>query len=186
MPGAPNTACERLSEMQGLHADLHRWPGATGSIGLPRLLLALVTTHAALRQVGHDGLVGFPAVGELGRDVEVHRLGGRMGVEKLGDPGPGYDDARVPVPEVSTHWRPASRWNAVASRRPDSGCSTIVTSNSRPCSRLALSTVTPDEDSRPSCDRIACAWSRCAVAVREADFELLAKGFYTETERKFV
>jgi hypothetical protein len=30
---------------------------------------------------------------------------------------------------------------AVASRRPDSGCRTMVTSNPAPCSRLAVSTL---------------------------------------------
>ncbi len=58
---------------------------------------------------------------------------------------------------VSTHRRPASRWNAVASRRPDRGCRTITMSNSRPCRRLAVSTVMPG---RPLARRTApIAWA---------------------------
>jgi hypothetical protein len=38
---------------------------------------ALPGGHAVLAQVGHEGLVCFPAVGELHRHAEVHRLGGR-------------------------------------------------------------------------------------------------------------
>lgn len=48
-------------------------------------------------QVVQHGLVRFPAVRELGRDVEVYRLGGGMGVEKVCDAGPGHEDACVAV-----------------------------------------------------------------------------------------
>lgn len=66
--------------------------------------------------------------------------------------------------------RPVSRWNAVASGRPESGCSTTVTSYSRPCSRFAVSTVTAGltapstgTPSLASAARTAAAWSRWAV-----------------------
>ena len=36
--------------------------------------------HPALCQVRHHGLIGRPAVGELGRHVEMHWLGRRVGV----------------------------------------------------------------------------------------------------------
>ncbi len=72
--------------------------------------------------------------------------------------------------EASTHSLPVSRWKAVASGRPDNGCSTTVTSNSRPWSRFAVSTVTSAAPSPASAARTAAAWSRCAVptAIRSA------------------
>jgi hypothetical protein len=58
--------------------------------------------------------------------------------------------------DASTHSRPASRWNAVASRRPDSGCRNTVTSYSRPCRRFAVSTST---GTSPRAARSAATWS---------------------------
>lgn len=57
-------------------------------------------------QMGEDGLVGLPAVGELGRDIEVDRFGGGVGVQKIGDTGAGDDDAGVAVPG-GQHAQPA-------------------------------------------------------------------------------
>jgi hypothetical protein len=49
-------------------------------------------------KVGEQCVVGFPPVGEFGPDAEVNRLVGGMGVENVGYPGTGDDDAGVAVP----------------------------------------------------------------------------------------
>jgi hypothetical protein len=49
-------------------------------------------------KVGEQCVVGFPPLGEFGPDAEVNRLVGGMGVENVGYPGTGDDDAGVAVP----------------------------------------------------------------------------------------
>jgi hypothetical protein len=47
--------------------------------------------------VGEKRMIRFPAVGELGGDTEVDGLVRGVGVEQVGYPGAGDDDAGVPV-----------------------------------------------------------------------------------------
>src|SRR5262249_49068484 len=54
--------------------------------------------HRVYFEVGHDGLVGCPAVGELHRLVQVHGFVGGMGIEEVADTGPGNHDTGLAVP----------------------------------------------------------------------------------------
>ena len=48
-------------------------------------------------EVGEQGVVRLPAVGELGTDAKVDGLVGGMGIEEVGYPGASDDDAGVAV-----------------------------------------------------------------------------------------
>ena len=49
--------------------------------------------YAVAGEVGKQCVVGFPPVGEFGADAEVDGLVGGMGVENVGYPCTGDDDA---------------------------------------------------------------------------------------------
>ena len=49
-------------------------------------------------KVSEQGVICFPPVGKLGADAEVDGLVQGVGVENVGYPGTGYDDAGVAVP----------------------------------------------------------------------------------------
>src|SRR4051794_11316457 len=53
---------------------------------------------AVVGEVREDGLVGLPAVRELDEVLEVHRLGGGMGVQEFGDTTPADHNAGLTVP----------------------------------------------------------------------------------------
>jgi len=53
--------------------------------------------YAVVGEVSEQCVVGFPPVGKLGTDAEVDGLVGGMGVEKVGYPVAGDDDAGVAV-----------------------------------------------------------------------------------------
>lgn len=57
-------------------------------------------------QVGQEGVVGLPAVGELDGDVEVDGVVDGVGVQQVGDAGAGDDHAGVAVPG-GQHAQPA-------------------------------------------------------------------------------
>ena len=78
--------------------------------------------YAVIGQVGEQRVVGFPSVGEFGADAEVDGFVGGVAIKNVGYPGAGTTIQAWPWREASTHRRPASRWKAVASLRPDSGC----------------------------------------------------------------
>src|SRR6185369_87170 len=83
----------------------------------------------------------------LRQDQLDRRLRLRGALDRLGQPA-GFvgEPARLTTMHAwrcrdsITHMRPASRWKAVASRRPASGCQTSATSYSRPWIRLAVET----------------------------------------------
>ena len=105
-------------------------------------------------------------------NAEVDWLVGWMGVENVGYPGAGDDDAGVTV-TGGQHAQAASlQVEGGGVLRPDSGCRTMVTSNSAPCRRLAVSTLIIRGGGRSSaCQGLADLVG--LIAVRDADGESL-------------